>query len=122
VTTITLAENLTLDPLQTEVSQAISIEGFNAVRVGIRIIAAESGFSPSGMFVGVEGSDDLENWDQTLTQYYAGISSSPSNTFLPTSTPTVNLNYAYARVKYTNNSTATVVLSATIEPQQQYFS
>lgn len=97
-----------------ERSQAVALGENNAAQVQVWITNASGSLETEPLFVTVEVSDDLENWESTTIT--DSISSYPSSTYLldvDTAANQLQLTNRYMRLHY-DNSGQTVVCSAAV--------
>jgi len=108
-----LAERLLLRAGATEVSQPVAMEKQNGANIQVWLIHATAALASSGVTVSLEGSDDLENWDISITAGDANLDP-PMTTWIPGWGGFEDVPYPYVRLKYVSASSQDILMGASI--------
>lgn len=109
-----LVERLLLSATRsTEVTQAVPMGDDNTIELQVCLIAA-SAASLTGVTVTVEGSDDLENWDNMMLAYQETLYNVPAVELIPSSAPMSAIPFDFVRVKFEQGGSEDVLLDAAI--------
>ena len=96
-------------------SEAVSMEGANAIQVGVTVFANETTTTANELTVSAEGSNDLQNWSSL-----SGSISFNNGLIGYQTTAITSVAYQYVRLKYTvDESGKMAVMAAGINTSHQ---